>query len=188
MNYKMMAYILGNIMQAEGLLMSISALLALYKGEINELRAFLITIILLLVIGTAMKHFAPKNKRIYGREGFVIVALSWIVMSIFGAMPFYLSGAIDGAVNCFFETVSGFTTTGATVLSETKACYEYMFWRSFTHWIGGMGVLVFVLAIVPLGDDRSMHLMKAEGPGASGQQIGAKDQPQQKFCMAFTLL
>lgn len=88
MNYKMMAYILGNIMQAEGLLMSISALLALYKGEINELRAFLITIILLLVIGTAMKHFAPKNKRIYGREGFVIVALSWIVMSIFGAMPF----------------------------------------------------------------------------------------------------
>lgn len=166
MNYKMMAYILDNIMQAEGLLMSISALLALYKGEINELRAFLITIILLLVIGTAMKHFAPKNKRIYGREGFVIVALSWIVMSIFGAMPFYLSGAIDGAVNCFFETVSGFTTTGATVLSEIEGLpMSILFWRSFTHWIGGMGILVFVLAIVPLGDDRSMHLMKAEAPG-----------------------
>ena len=166
MNYKMMAYILGNIMQAEGLLMSISALLALYKGEINELRAFLITIILLLVIGTAMKHFAPKNKRIYGREGFVIVALSWIVMSIFGAMPFYLSGAIDGIVNCLFETVSGFTTTGATVLSEIEGLpMSILFWRSFTHWIGGMGILVFVLAIVPLGDERSMHLMKAEAPG-----------------------
>ena len=86
-------------------------------------------------------------------------------MSIFGAMPFYLSGAIDGIVNCLFETVSGFTTTGATVLSEIEGLpMSILFWRSFTHWIGGMGILVFVLAIVPLGDDRSMHLMKAEAP------------------------
>ena len=189
MNYKMMAYILGNIMQAEGLLMSISALLALYKGEINELRAFLITIILLLVIGTAMMHFAPKNKRIYGREGFVIVALSWIVMSIFGAMPFYLSGAIDGIVNCLFETVSGFTTTGATVLSEIEGLpMSILFWRSFTHWVGGMGVLVFTMAVLPVSDGRAMHLMRAESPGPSVGKISSKIRDTAKILYAMYLV
>lgn len=166
MNYRMMTYILGNIMQVEGVLMGISALMAVYFGERHELRAFLWTIFLLMVLGTLMKRKAPKNKRIYGREGFVVVALSWIVMSLFGALPFYLSGAIDGMINCWFETVSGFTTTGATVLSEVENLpRSILFWRSFTHWIGGMGILVFVLAIMPLADERSMHLMKAEAPG-----------------------
>lgn len=166
MNYRMMTYILGNIMQAEGVLMSFSVLLALYQAEWNELKVFLLTIALLLGLGTLAKRSAPKDKKIYGREGFVVVALSWIVMSFFGALPFWLSGAIDGFINCWFETVSGFTTTGATVLSEIESLPKsILFWRSFTHWIGGMGILVFVLAIVPLGDERSMHLMRAEAPG-----------------------
>ncbi len=166
MNYRMMTYILGNIMQAEGALMSFSVLLALYQAEWNELKVFLLTIALLLGLGTLAKRSAPKDKKIYGREGFVVVALSWIVMSFFGALPFWLSGAIDGFINCWFETVSGFTTTGATVLSEIESLPKsILFWRSFTHWIGGMGILVFVLAIVPLGDERSMHLMRAEAPG-----------------------
>ena len=166
MNYRMMTYILGNIMQAKGALMSFSVLLALYQAEWNELKVFLLTIALLLGLGTLAKRSAPKDKKIYGREGFVVVALSWIVMSFFGALPFWLSGAIDGFINCWFETVSGFTTTGATVLSEIESLPKsILFWRSFTHWIGGMGILVFVLAIVPLGDERSMHLMRAEAPG-----------------------
>lgn len=166
MNYRMMTYILGNIMQAEGILMSFSVLLALYQEEWNELKVFLLTIVLLIGLGTLAKMKAPKDKKIYGREGFVVVALSWMIMSFFGALPFWLSGAIDGFINCWFETVSGFTTTGATVLSEIESLPKsILFWRSFTHWIGGMGILVFVLAIVPLGDERSMHLMRAEAPG-----------------------
>ena len=108
----------------------------------------------------------PKDKRIYGREGFVVVALSWIVMSLLGALPFYLSGTIDGYMNCFFETVSGFTTTGASILHEVEGLPKsILFWRCFTHWIGGMGILVFMLAIMPMGDERTMYLMKAEAPG-----------------------
>ncbi len=175
MNYKMMAYILGNIMQTEGLLMSTSILLALYQKELDALRAFVITVALLLLLGTLCKRNAPKDKRIYGRDGFVVVALSWIVMSFFGCLPFLLSGAIEGFSNCWFETVSGFTTTGATVLTDIEVLPKsILFWRSCTHWIGGMGILVFVLAIVPLGDERSMHLMRAEAPGPVVSKIVPK--------------
>ena len=166
MNYRVMAYILGSIMQTEGMLIGFSALIAVYYREKHEFFSFLAAILILLVLGTMMKRNAPENKKIYGREGFVIVSLSWIVMSIFGALPFYFSGSIQGIVNCFFETVSGFTTTGATILTEIESLpRSILFWRSFTHWIGGMGILVFVLAIIPLADERSMHLMKAESPG-----------------------
>ena len=165
MNYRMIVYIIGNILQAEGALMLFSAMLAAYENEEKELQAFLVTIGLLFLLGLIMKR-KPKDRKIYGKEGFVIVALSWIVISLFGALPFYFSGSIPGLMNCWFETVSGFTTTGSTILSEVESLpRSILFWRSFTHWIGGMGILVFVLAIVPLGDERSMHLMKAEAPG-----------------------
>lgn len=166
MNFKMITYILGNMLRLEGLLMVVPAGLAFYHRESAALRAFLITIAVCFAIGTAMLFRKPENKRIYGREGFVVVALSWIMMSVFGALPFYLSGAIGGIMNCLFETVSGFTTTGATILSDIEALpLSVLFWRSFTHWIGGMGILVFMLAILPMGDDRSMYLMRAEAPG-----------------------
>lgn len=166
MNFKMIAYILGNMLRLEGLLMVVPAALAFYHGEVPALKAFLTAIAVCAVIGTVMESREPENKRIYGREGFVVVALSWIMMSVFGALPFYLSGAIGGIADCLFETVSGFTTTGATILSDIEALpMSILFWRSFTHWIGGMGILVFMLAILPMGDDRSMYLMRAEAPG-----------------------
>ncbi|WP_313529489.1 TrkH family potassium uptake protein [Anaerotignum sp.] len=166
MNYHMMAYILGNILRVEGLFLTVPALLAVYYGEKEALFAFVLTICATILIGTILAKAEPKNKRIYGREGFVIVALAWIIMSFFGAMPFYFSGAIEGAVNCFFETVSGFTTTGASILTQIEGLpMSILFWRSFTHWIGGMGILVFMLAIMPAVDERSMHLMRAEAPG-----------------------
>ena len=166
MNYNMIAYVLGNLLRIEGLLLIAPTLLAFYYGEGPSQKAFLITVAACLIVGTAVKHKEPKNKSIYGREGFVVVALSWIVMSLFGALPFYLSGSIGGFINCFFETVSGFTTTGASILTEIEGLpMSILFWRSFTHWIGGMGILVFMLAILPMGDERSMYLMKAEAPG-----------------------
>ena len=166
MNYRMIVYILGNMLRLEGLLMAVPAALAFYYGESPSMRAFLITAAVCIITGMVMNRCEPENKRIYGREGFVVVALSWIMMSVFGALPFYLSGAIEGAMNCFFETVSGFTTTGATILSDIEALpMSVLFWRSFTHWVGGMGILVFMLAVLPMGDDRSMYLMRAEAPG-----------------------
>lgn len=166
MNYHMMAYILGNILRVEGLFLCAPALIAIFYGERKALMAFLLTIGIALLVGTIFVKAEPKDRKIYGREGFVIVALAWIIMSIFGAMPFYFSGAIDGVVNCFFETVSGFTTTGASILTDIESLpMSILFWRSFTHWIGGMGILVFMLAIMPAVDERSMHLMRAEAPG-----------------------
>lgn len=166
MNYKMIAYVLGNVLRVEGVLLLFPVAVATYYGEVDALKAFLLTAFFCIFVGTAVDSREPKNKQIYGREGFIIVALSWIMMSLFGALPFYLSGAIEGAINCFFEAVSGFTTTGASVLEEIEHLPQsILFWRCFTHWIGGMGILVFMLAIMPMGDERTMYLMKAEAPG-----------------------
>lgn len=166
MNYHMIAYLLGNILRVEGLLILVPTAVAVYYREDGAMSAFFASAMICFWVGLAIGSREPKNKRIYGREGFIVVALSWIVMSLFGALPFYLSGEISGYLNCFFETVSGLTTTGATVLSEVEHLpRSILFWRSFTHWIGGMGILVFMLAIMPLGDERTMYLMKAEAPG-----------------------
>ena len=162
----MIAYVLGSLLRIEGVLMAVPLVLAFAYGEKTAQQAFLISVLLCLALGTVIRYREPENKSIYGREGFVVVALSWIVMSLFGTFPFYLSGTINGFINCFFETVSGFTTTGASILTEIEHLPKsILFWRCFTHWIGGMGILVFMLAIMPLGDERTMYLMKAEAPG-----------------------
>ena len=166
MNYYMIMYILGNLMKVEGCLMVVPALIAIAKKEADPMHGFFTTIIMLWILGTILTGLKFKNKDIYAREGFVVTALSWIVLSFFGAMPFYFSGTIPSFVDSFFETVSGFTTTGATILNQIEGLpLSILFWRSFTHWIGGMGVLVFLLAIIPMGGDRSMYIMKAEAPG-----------------------
>ncbi|MEY8320982.1 TrkH family potassium uptake protein [Lachnospiraceae bacterium 46-61] len=166
MNYNMIIYMLGNLMKVEGCLMIVPILIAVAKSETASIKAFLTTIIMLWGLGTILTSIKFKNKDIYAREGFVITALSWIVLSFFGAMPFYFSETIPFFVDSFFETVSGFTTTGASILNEIESLpLSILFWRSFTHWIGGMGVLVFLLAIIPMGGDRSMYIMKAEAPG-----------------------
>ena len=166
MNYNMIAYLLGNILHIEGILLAVPIVVAFaYKEELSA-TAFIASAVICLIVGAVLQSREPKDKRIYGREGFVVAAASWIIMSVFGAIPYYLTKSIPGFINCYFETVSGFTTTGATMLPEIEHLDNaILFWRCFTHWIGGMGILVFMLAIMPLSDDRTMHLMRAEAPG-----------------------
>lgn len=167
MNYKMIAYVLSKVLLLEAALMLLPLACALIYGS-GSVNAFIITIIALLVVGLLISRKQPQNTAIYAKEGFVVVALSWVLLSAFGAMPFVLSGAISNPVDAFFETVSGFTTTGASILNDVEALDNgLLFWRSFTHWIGGMGVLVFILAILPLSKNNNMHLMRAEVPGPS---------------------
>lgn len=174
MNYRMIFYTLGNILKAEALLMLLPCAVSLIYGEAS-IRYFLFTIAILLVIGFSISLKKPKNSIIYAREGFTAVALSWITVSLFGALPFFLSGQIPSYVDAFFETVSGFTTTGSTILLDIESLDRgILFWRSFTHWIGGMGILVFVLAIIPLADQRSMHIMRAEVPGPTVSKLVPK--------------
>lgn len=166
MNRKMVFYTVGQMVMAEAALLVLPLVAALYYGE-SVAKHLVISILIALAVGGAATLICrTKDNVIYAKEGFAIVALSWIIVSAIGALPFYLSGEIPSYVDAFFETVSGFTTTGASILTDVEAMSRgLLFWRSFTHWIGGMGVLVFVMAIIPNISDRSIHLMRAEMPG-----------------------
>lgn len=165
MNYPMVKYILGLMMRVNAYIMLIPFTVSILFAEKTAL-AFLPSIVLLIGIGTAMSQKTPLKNNIYAKEGMVIVALSWLIFSVSGAIPFFISGAIPSIVDSFFETVSGFTTTGSTILSTISTLPRgILFWRSFTHWIGGMGVLVFALAVLPKTNSQAMHIMKAEVPG-----------------------
>ena len=167
MNYRQVAKTLCLILRCIALLMLLPTGVGLLNGE-RETAAFLITIAALLAASGASFLIKTNDKSIYAREGFAIVALSWLLLGVFGALPFVISGTIPNAVDAFFEIISGFTTTGASVLSDVEAMPRCMlFWRCFSNWIGGMGVLVFVLAIVPLSSGRDMHILRAEAPGPS---------------------
>lgn len=167
MNRKMIFSTLGQLTISEAVLMIFPLITALIYKEINTAFAFLIAIGIAAAVGFSL-YFGckTKNKIIYAKEGFIIVALGWIIMSAIGAIPFVISGDIPSYIDAFFETVSGFTTTGASILTNVEALsHGNLFWRSFTHWIGGMGVLVFIMAILPSVSDRSIHIMRAEMPG-----------------------
>ena len=175
MNYTMIGYTLGWVLNIEAICLMLSAVTALVYGEIFYLKYIALCIAACVVVGVALTHRLPKNKAMYSKEGFVTVALSWIVISIFGSLPFFLSGAIPNFIDAFFETVSGFTTTGASILRDVEALPKcLLFWRSFTHWIGGMGVLVFLVAILPLSGGSNLYLIKAESPGPSVSKIVPK--------------
>lgn len=167
MNKKMIFSTLGQLTLSEGAMMLLPLITALVYGEMWVACSFGISIGIALALGGGMYLLCrTKNKVIFAKEGFVIVALGWIIMSAVGAVPFVISGDIPSYVDAFFETVSGFTTTGASILDNVEALsHGALFWRSFTHWVGGMGVLVFVMAIVPSVSDRSIHIMRAEMPG-----------------------
>ncbi len=167
MNIKMVLRTVGRISQLVAFLMLFPIAVAVIYSEKRSFAAFLITAAISLVVGTLLLlAFRTKNRVIYAKEGFAITALAWIVMAALGALPFTVSGEIPSYVDAFFETVSGFTTTGASILTDVESMSRSMlFWRSFTHWIGGMGVLVFVMAIIPNITDRSIHIMRAEMPG-----------------------
>ena len=161
----MIRYILGRMLGIEGLVLLIPMLIAILYHE-DSWTSFLYTSVILLVIAFLIGRKRPQDFRIYGKEGFVIVGFAWILWSLFGAVPFTMSGSIPSYLNAVFETVSGFTTTGSTILSEIEGMpYGMLFWRNFTHWIGGMGVLVFALMLTTLNDKNAMFLMRAEVPG-----------------------
>lgn len=176
MNYRMISSTVGQLLQVEALLMALPLLVSFYYSEGASVSCvYAVVMAALLIIGTVLKLFKPETRRIYAKEGFVIVALSWIIISLFGALPFYLSGSIPSFTDAFFETVSGLTTTGASILSDIESLPKsILFWRSFTHWIGGMGVIVFVLAFLPQKDTRSMHIMRAEVPGPAVGKLVSK--------------
>ena len=177
MTYRMVSYIIGQIVRVEGILMIPSLVVSVIYGE-SAFAAFLIPIVLSVAAGTLLTIKKPSNPDIFAKEGFVTVGLSWIIMSLIGALPFVIDGCIPSFVDAFFETVSGFTTTGASILTEIESLGRGMlFWRSFTHFVGGMGVLVFVLAILPQADTRSvklMHVMRAEVPGPKVGKLVSK--------------
>ena len=171
MNIRMTIYILGILLIFEGGFMAVPTATAAYFHE-PELLLFAVIAAALLLAGIIITRFKPANKNLFARDGFVIVALSWLVLSFFGALPFWISGTIPKFVDAMFESVSGFTTTGASILHDLAPVPKCMLmWRSFTHWVGGMGVLVFIMAILPLAGGQNMYLMKAESPGPSVSKL-----------------
>ena len=167
MNYRMISNILGWLLVFESMFMAVPLITAIIYAE-STIWVFLGTAAFCLAAGVLITRKKPSNTTLYSREGFIIVALSWIILSLFGAVPFILSGVIPSFVDALFEAVSGFSTTGATVINDVEtAPRSILMWRSFTHWVGGMGVLVFIMAFIPLSGGQNMHIMKAESPGPS---------------------
>lgn len=165
MNLRIVLRSLGMLLVCESLALVPSTLVALLYGD-GDFTSFLLTIGLVLCAGLPLLFIKPKSKNIYARDGFAIVALGWLLISFFGALPFYFSQAIPSFVDCFFESSSGFTTTGSSILNVIEGLPRgILFWRSFTHWVGGMGILVLTIAILPSLGVGSMQVMKAESPG-----------------------
>lgn len=167
MNYRAISYTVGRILQLESVLFVIPMIVSLIYRESSSIIAFLLSSVIALALGLFLTYILGKNdKLIFAKEGFAIVAIAWICLSAVGALPFLISGQIESFADAFFETVSGFTTTGASILDNVGALSKGMlFWRSFTHWLGGMGVLVFIMAIFPQDTGRNIHIMRAEMPG-----------------------
>lgn len=178
MNYKAVLSTLGKTIIIIAVLMLLPLSVCLYFKEYEYVLSFVVPILVALLIGVPLSLIKLKDKTIYQKEGFVTVALVWIVISLIGAIPFVISNTIPNFVDAFFETVSGFTTTGASILTDVDAMLNasksIMFWRMFTHWIGGMGVLVFILAIIPADSAGTMHIFRAESPGITASKFVSK--------------
>ena len=175
MNYKMIKYTLGLLMMFEAAFFLLPMITAVCYGEWMTLLAFLISAAICLGLGGLSVLKKPEKTTIYAREGFVIVSLSWIILSIFGCLPFLFAGCTTSVIDALFETASGFTTTGASIFPEVEVLPKaILIWRSFTHWIGGMGVLVFIMAFLPLGGGQNMHIMRAESPGPEVSKLVPK--------------
>lgn len=177
MNYKLLGRVLGKIMILESILMLAPLLVSfIYREGIMHNIAFIVPIVALSLLGSLMQIPKPKRSSFYQKEGFALVAMVWIVMTIFGAIPFVINGDIPNYIDACFEIMSGFTTTGASIITDiTEISHSSLFWKSFSHWIGGMGILVFVLIFIPESDDgSSMHLLRAESPGPQVGKIVSK--------------
>jgi len=192
MNYRVICYILGIVLNFEAVCLLVPFICAFIYGE-NTLLIYSMCILLCLAAGLPLSFRKPQNKSMYAKEGLVIVGFAWILMSIFGSLPFFFSGHIPNFIDALFETVSGFTTTGASILSDVEALPKsLLLWRSFTHWIGGMGVLVFLVAILPMSGGNNLNLMKAESTGPSVGKLVPKVKATAKWLygmyIGFTLL
>lgn len=177
MNYKLLGKILGKIMILESILMLVPLLVSIIYGEgLQNALAYIVPICALALSGFLMQIPKPKRRSLYQKEGFALVALVWIVMTLFGAIPFVITRDVPNYIDACFEIMSGFTTTGASIIPDiTVISHSILFWRSFSHWIGGMGILVFVLIFIPESDDgSSMHLLRAESPGPQVGKISSK--------------
>ena len=177
MNYRLLGRILGKIMILESLLMLAPLAISIIYGEgTRNILAFLTPILALAVLGGLLQLPKLKRKSFYQKEGFALTALVWIVMTLFGAVPFVITGDVPNYIDACFEIMSGFTTTGASIISNiTLISHSILFWRSFSHWIGGMGILVFVLIFIPESNEgSSMHLLRAESPGPQVGKIASK--------------
>ncbi len=182
MNYLMIKFVLGWILLFEAAFLLIPIGTAVFYAEQTSLIAFAITLAICAVVGGLLAIKKPKKTELSSRDGFVIVAFSWIVMSVFGSIPFMITGVTDSFIDALFETVSGFTTTGATIFSDVEILpRSIIMWRSFTHWIGGMGVLVFIMAFLPLSGARNMYIMKAESPGPEVSKLVPKVRTTAKW-------
>ena len=182
MNYSIVFRLLGYILMIEGALLLLPAAASLLYGEWMVLGVFLLTAAVSAAVGYGLRSIKPRSKVFYMREGFAATALSWILISVVGAVPFVLTGCIPNPVDAMFETVSGFTTTGASILPGVEDLPKgILFWRSFTHWIGGMGVLVFLLSLLPLTGGSHVNLMKAESPGPQVDKLVPKVQSTAKI-------
>ena len=177
MNYKKLGGILGKIMICEGALMLLPLIVAIiYREDLWHILSFAIPMAALAIFGALLQIPKPRREELYQKEAFALVGAVWVVMSLFGAIPFVINRDIPNFVDAFFEITSGFTTTGASIINDiTLLSHSSLFWRSFSHWIGGMGILVFVLIFIPEGKDgSSMHLLRAESPGPQVGKITSK--------------
>lgn len=167
MNKKMILKIISKIVMMEGILLLLPSIVGLYYNEYRDAKIYLFMSVITATLFYILSKISVKNTNIYAKDGLICTALIWIIWSLVGALPFYIAGYIPNYFDAFFETVSGFTTTGSTILSNIEGLSKSMlFWRSFTHWIGGMGVLVFVLAFIPVAErGEALFLLKAEVPG-----------------------
>jgi len=189
MNIGIIFYFLGWVLNIEAVLMLLPCAVSLIYGD-GRLWCFLAVMAMCFVIGWLTTHRRPKSSVFYAREGFVAVAVIWVVLSFFGALPFWISREIPSLADALFETISGFTTTGASILNNVEGLSPSMLmWRSFTHWVGGMGVLVFMLAILPLaGGGYAMHIMRAESPGPSVGKLAPKIKTTAKILYVIYLV
>ena len=177
MNYKKLGKILGKIMILESVLMMAPLLVSfIYKEDLKHIIAFIVPIVALILIGFLLQIPKPRRETFYQKEGFALTAMVWIMMTVFGAMPFVISGDVPNYIDACFEIMSGFSTTGASIINDiTAISHSVLFWRSFSHWIGGMGILVFVLIFIPESNEgSSMHLLRAESPGPQVGKIVSK--------------
>ena len=164
-NWKIIGNIIGHVILIEGFLLILPLFVNFLYGE-SAGSAYIKAILICFIFGLPLSRIKGSHASYYAKDGMVAVGLSWVILSIFGGLPFYFTKEIPNFVDCFFETVSGFTTTGSSILTDVEVLsHASLFWRSFTHWIGGMGILVFLLAIVPRSNDRMMYIMRAEAPG-----------------------